>query len=188
MKYKGEYSMMLRHSFYLRSSLNLAYDRHQQLEQTIQGLGFSSMPMNDDNFREVQIRAAKEIGGINTRMLLDAPQEPQKYHFGPLQIALCLLGAILDNYEKMVKRNQIFQDDAIDQFRCENEPFVQHLEKVRDSILHQRYDNIDQQIKFVEEYTGSPHMVRLLIEGESIYKDYLRRLWNLLKVGNQYEG
>ena len=181
MKYKGEYAVMLRHSYYLRSSLNLAYDRYQQLEQTIQSLGFSSMPMDDDNLRSVQIQAANKIGGINTRMLLDAPQEIQKYHFGPLQIALCLLDAVLEKYKKMAEFDPIFRDEAIDRFRHENEQFVRHLRGVRDSIVHQRHDNMAQQTKFVE--ANSPYMIGLLRKGESIYKDYLRRLWTLLKGG-----
>ena len=32
----------------------------------------------------LQVETAQEIGGIRARMLLDAPEEIEKYHWGPL--------------------------------------------------------------------------------------------------------
>ena len=81
--------------------MNLAYDRHQQVQQTLVVLGLSKMPRDSENITQVQVQAAKEIGGIKTRMLLDAPSELEKYHFGPLQVSLCLLSAMLDEYARL---------------------------------------------------------------------------------------
>ena len=189
MRHQAEYAVMLYHSYYLRSAINIAHDRHQRLEQTRQNLGLSNKPMDSENIRSLQLQTAKEIGGVNTRMLLDAPEEIGKYHFGPLQIALCLLYAIIEKYRKLVKIYPAFQDNAIDKYCHENEQFVWLLKDVRDSILHQRHDNIEKQQKFVQEHSGdsSKHCLDLLLEGEEIYRDYLRRLWHQLGGGKQNE-
>ena len=182
MKYKAEFDALVQHSHFLRSSMNLAYDRHQQLENTLTDLGLSSMPSNNEAFTQLQVQAAKDIGGVNTRMLLDAAQEVQKYHFGPLQVALSLLFAIVEKYRQLSKAHPVFQDDDFDQYCCENHQFVETLQAIRNSIIRQRYDNMDEQKKFVEEFSGdkNEHLVTLLIEGERVYRDYLRRLWRLL--------
>ena len=59
---------------------------------------------------------------------------------------------------------------------------METLQAIRNSIIRQRYDNMDEQKKFVEEFSGdkNEHLVTLLIEGERVYRDYLRRLWRLL--------
>ena len=119
MKHESEYGMMLRHSYYLRAAMNLAANRQQQLQKTLDGLGFAKIPTDHEDFTLVQVEAAKEIGGINTRMLLDAPREIEKYHFGPLQIALCLLYAIIEKYSELSKADQMFQDDAFDRYCLE---------------------------------------------------------------------
>lgn len=183
MKYRTEYDALLRHSYLLRSSMNLAHDREQQLERIVDGLGFSSIPTDRDNLTLVQVQTAQEIGGIHTRMLLDAPEEILKFHWGPLQIALSLLFAIIEKYKKLSRTNPTFRDDAVDQYCCEHHAFVESLESLRDSILHPRHDNQNKQVKFVTRFTGdgTRHMVTLLIEGERIYKNYLKRLWHLLQ-------
>lgn len=183
MKHESEYGMMLRHSYYLRAAMNLAANRQQQLQKTLDGLGFAKIPTDHEDFTLVQVEAAKEIGGINTRMLFDAPREIEKYHFGPLQIALCLLYAIIEKYRELSKANQMFQDDAFDRYCLENKQFVQQLSALRDSVLHQRYDNMDEQENFVKWFDGdrNKHCGTVLIEGESIYQDYLRSLWRLLQ-------
>ena len=191
MKYKAEFEALVQHSYFLRSSMNLAYDRHQQLEQTMHDLGLSSMPTEGETLTLLQVQAAKEVGGVNTRMLLDAPQEILKYHFGPLQIALALkFFAIVERYKQLSKTYPTFQDEALDTYCRKNHQFMGTLEALRDSILHQRYDNMDEQRKFVEKFTGdgNKHLVTLLIEGESTYKDYLRRLWHLLQEGDRNEN
>ena len=165
--------------------MNLAHNRSQQLDNTIRDLGLSSIPTDNEAFAQLQVEAAKEIGGVNTRMLLDAPQEVQKYHFGPLQIALSLLFAIIAKYRQLSGSHPVFRDDAIDDYCHENHQFVENLEALRNSIVRQRYNNIDEQKKFVEEFSGdkNKHVVTLLIEGENVYKNYLRRLWHALGRG-----
>ena len=182
MKHRAECEALVQHSHFLRSAMNLAYDRHQQLENTIQDLGLSSMPRDHETLTLLQVHAAKEIGGVDTRMLLDAPQEVLKYHFGPLQIALALLFAIIEKYRQLSKAHPVFRDDAVDQYCRENHQFVENLEALRNSIVRQRYDNMDEQEKFVKEFSGgkTDHLVTLLIEGESVYRDYLKRLWRSL--------
>ena len=181
MKYEREYGDLLRHSHLLRASMNLAHDRHQQLQRTLAVLGFSEMPTDPENIARVQVEAANEIGGIKTRMLLDATAEVEKYHFGPLQISLCLLSAMLDEYARLTGINPIFADDEIDSFRERNHQVVQSLDDLRDSILHERYDNAAVQKQFVSSQAGDP--VRLAIEGEQGLRRYLR----LLKVRLQGE-
>ena len=153
-------------------------------------LGFSGIPTDGEGFTQLQVEAAKEIGGIHTRTLLDAPQEIQKFHWGPLQIALCLLYAVIEKYKQLSKTNSMFQDDAIDRYCRENDQFVELLKALRDSILHQRHENVDEQSRFVERFTGdnSKHLVTLLIEGENAYREYLRRLWHLLQNNERNEN
>ena len=174
MKYEREYRALLRHSHLLRASMNLAYDRHQQLQQTLVALGFSEMPRDSENITQVQVQAAKEIGGIRTRMLLDAPRELEKYHFGPLQVSLCLLSAMLDEYARLTGINAVFSDDEMDSLRERNHQFLQSIDDLRDSILHERYDNVDVQKQFVSSQAGDP--VRLAIEGEQGFQRYLKLL------------
>ena len=183
MRYRAEYVALVQHSHFLRCAMHLAYDRHMQLKKTMRGLGFSRIPTERERLTQLQAQVAKEIGCVNTKMLLDAPQEIEKYHFGPLQIALSLLFAIVEKYKQLSNSNPMFQDVAFDGYCCENSQFVEHLESVRDSILHQRYDNIDEQRKFVVEFSGEDcqHPVTLLIEAERIYRDYLKRLLPLLR-------
>ena len=179
MRYEGEYKLMLRHSHLLRSSLNLAYSRNWELEQTIRNLGFSEMPRGEDDFTLVQTKTAKEIGGVNTRMLLDAPQEIEKYHFGPLQISLCLLSTILAYYETVIARNLIFRCDCMDKYLKENQEFFRASEALRNSILHQRYDNYDVQKEFVHKYVANT--VAKAIEGETVFQNYLKLLRDRLQ-------
>lgn len=182
MKYKAEFDALVQHSHLLRSCINLAFDRHQQLENTMQDLGLSDITRDTETVTQVQVQAAKEIGGVNTRMLLDAPQEVEKYHFGPLQIALSLLFAVIEKYRQLSNADPVFQDEAVDQYCQRNRHFVDTLESLRNSIVRQRYDNIGDQEKFVEEFSGdkNDHLVTLLMEGESVYRDYLRQLWHSL--------
>ncbi len=185
MKYKSEFDALVQHAHLLRSSMNLAHDRSQQLERTMRDLDFSSIPGEIEQLTLLQIQAAKEIGGINTRMLLDASEEVQKYHFGPLQIALSLLFAIIEKYRQLSRAHAVFRDDAIDQYCYENHQFVESLEALRNSIVRQRYDNVDKQEMFVKEFSGdkNEHLISLLIDGANVYEGYLRRLWYLLNKG-----
>ncbi len=100
-----------------------------------------------------------------------------------MQVALCLLFAIIERYKQLSKSIPIFQDDAMDNYCNENIDFIGHLEVTRDSILHQRYDNLDEQRIFVEMFKGdgNKHVVTLLREGENICQDYLRRLLAILR-------
>ena len=190
MKFKAEFYALVQHSHFLRSSMNLAYDRHKQLENTMQKLGLSSVPGDSETFTQLQIQAAKEIGGIKTRMLLDASQEIQRYHFGPLQIALSLLYAIIEKYRQLSRAHPVFRDDGVDQYCCENRQFVETLQSVRNSIIRQRYDNMDEQEKFVNEFSGdkNEHLTTLLIKGESVYREYLSRLWHVLNKDDRHDS
>ena len=105
------------HSCLLRAATNLATDRHRQLVRILDRLGFQSIPEDSGEFTKLQVETAQEIGGIRTKMLLDAPEEIEKYHWGPLQSALCLLAGILPKYETLCSENRSFQDDEIDAYR-----------------------------------------------------------------------
>ena len=91
-------------------------------------LGFSTVPRDGEAFTALQVRAAKEIGGVETRMLFDAPQEVMKYHFGPLQVSLCLLYAMIERYRQLAKSDPTLTDDALDQFCHDNHEFVRNSE------------------------------------------------------------
>ena len=114
-------------------------------------------------------------------MLLDAPSEMEKYHFGPLQVSLCLLYAMLEEYARLIGINLIFSDDEMDAYRERNRQFVQSLKDLRHSILHERYDNIDVQKQFVSSYVGDS--VRLAIEGAQVFQRYLKLLEGRLQGG-----
>ena len=158
--------------------MNLAYDRHEQLEQTLVGLGFSKMPTESEDITRVQVQAAKDIGGIRTRMLLDASSEIEKYHFGPLQMSLCLLLAIFEEYARLTKINAVFSDDKLDAFQQRNHQILQSLKELRNSILHERYDNIDAQKQLVSSYANG--LVEFAIKAEQKFQSYLNLLKNRL--------
>ena len=181
MKYEREYRALLRHSHLLRASMNLVSDRHQQLQQTLVALGFSEMPKDRDNITHVQVQAANDIGGIRTRMLLDASSEMEKYHFGPLQMSLCLLYAMLEEYSRLTGIDAVFSDDDLDALRLRNYQILQSLEDLRHSLLHERYDNIDVQRQFVSSHVGDS--VGLAIEGEQVFQRYLKLLKERLEGG-----
>ena len=161
--------------------MSLAHDRHRQLQQTLVDLGFSEMPRDRENITRVQVQAANDIGGVNTRMLLDASSEMEKYHFGPLQVSLCLLYAMFEEYSRLVGMHVVFSDVDLDSFRQRNHQILQSLEDVRDSLLHERYDNMGVQRQFVSSHLGDP--VQLAIEGEQELLRYLKLLEERLRGG-----
>ena len=161
--------------------MNLAYERHLQLQQTLDTLGFSEMPRDPKDLDQVQVHAAKEIGGIRTRMYLDAPREVEKYHFGPFQISLCLLSTIHVEYARLTGIRPVFSDDEMDRFRERNREFLQSLYQLRNSLLHERYENVDVQEQFVKSQLG--RLVQLAIEAEQGFQQYLKLLRERLQGG-----
>ena len=137
------------------------------------------MPRDPDNINRVQVQVATDIGGINTRMLLDASSEIEKYHFGPLQVALCLLYAVLEEYSRLTKTTIVFCNGNMDTFLQRNDHVLQSLKGLRHSILHERYDNIDVQRQFVSPHVGDS--IRLVIEGEQTFQSYLKLLEDRLR-------
>ena len=140
-------------------------------------------PTTEGDFTKLQVEAAQEIGGIRARMLLDAPEEIEKYHWGPLQIALCLLAGVLVKYEALCTDDQSFQDDGIDAYRRQHHGFVNGLRELRDALLHQRYENMPTQAEFVKKFAGGQRsgIVELLLEGRAVYEGYVRRMGRSLK-------
>ena len=159
--------------------MNLTHSRSQQLDRTIASFGFSEMPRDPDAVTRIQVQAAWDIGGVNTRMLLDASREMEKFHFGPLQVALCLMCALVEEYVRLTKVDPVFVDDGLDAFRSKNEDFLLHVAEVRDSLLHERYDNIDAQRQFAAAYAG--RAVQLAIEGYQVLAQYLTALRERLR-------
>ena len=171
------------HSCLLRAATNLAANRHRQLVQTLDRLGFESIPDDSGDFTKLQVETAQEIGGIRTKMLLDAPEEIEKYHWGPLQIALCLLAGVLARCETLRRDDRSFQDDGMDAYRRQHAGFVRGLHDLRDSLLHQRYENMPTQAEFVKKFAGGQRsgIVELLLEGRSVYEAYVRRIGRSLR-------
>ena len=171
------------HSCLLRAATNLAFDRHRQLLRTLERTGFQAIPDDREDLTKLQVEATKQIGGIRTRMLLDAPEEIEKYHWGPLQIALCLLAGVLAKYEALCRDDESFQDDGIDAYRRQHPRFVNGFHDLRDSLLHQRYENMPTQVEFVKKFAGGERsrIVELLLEGRAVYEGYVRRMGRSLK-------
>lgn len=182
---RDEWWALWYHSCLLRAATNLAADRHGQLVRTLDRLGFELTPGDSGELTQLQVEAAREIGGIRTEMLLDAADEMGKYHWGPLQIALCLLAGVLAKYEALCRDEQSFQDDAVDAYCRQHSEFVNGLHELRNSLLHQRYENMPTQVEFVRRFAGGERsrIVELLLEGLSIYESYVRRMGRLLGGG-----
>lgn len=167
----------------LRAATNLAADRHRQLVGTLDRLGFQSIPEESGDLTKLQVETAREIGGIRTKMFLDAPEEIEKFHWGPLQIALCLLAGILVKYKTLCGNDRSFQDDEIDAYLSRHAGFVSGLRDLRDSLLHQRYENMPTQVEFVTKFAGGQRdrIIELLLEGRSVYEGYVRRMGRSLR-------
>ena len=166
------------HACLLRAIANLGADRHRQLVRTLDRLGIQEIPEDSGDLTRLQVETAQEIGGVRTRMLLDASEEIEKYHWGPLQMALCLLAGVLAKYEALYRDDQSFQDDGIDGYVGQHGEFVNGLRDLRDSLLHQRYDNMPTQVEFIKEFAGGKRgrLVELLLEGCAVYENYVKRM------------
>ncbi len=173
---KDIFGALCQHSHFLRSALALVADRDEQLHRTLHRLGHSEMPTGDEAFRDLQMETAKEIGGIRTMLYLDAPQETMKYHFGPLQIALCLLDAMVARYRKLARDRPMFQDDEFDIWCNERPDLLQRLKAARYSLLHERHDTMVDQTAFVEAFREQDSIVSSLLEGAVAYEAWLSRL------------
>ena len=173
------------HSCLLRAVTNLVADRHRQLVGTQDRLGIQAIPVNSGDLDKLQVETAQEIGGIRARMLLDAPEEIEKYHWGPLQIALCLLAGVLAKYEALCKDDASFQDTGIDGYLGQHGEFVTGLRDLRHSLLHQRYENMPTQVEFVKKFAGGQdgQMIELLMEGRTVYEGYVKRMGLSLRDG-----
>ena len=178
-KQRIECSLLVKHSRLLRSTVNLAYDRFQQLQKIENSVELSGTLMDGDNLRSVQLKAAEERGGIKTRMLLDVPKEIEKYDHAPLQISYCLLYAMLEKYKYLIQNYLLFQDEKIDKYCQENQEYIRSLKNVRDSILHERFDNLNEQEKFLAQFKDSS--LALLLEGQQLFDDLLMRIWSEVK-------
>lgn len=129
---------------------------------------------------KLQVETAKNIGGIEARSFLYAPEEIGKYYFGPVQIALSLLWAAIEKYDVLSKGNRLLQDMAIEEYCQSNREFIVSLKALRDSIIHPRSDNV-QAVKEFSRAHGARH-VALLIEGELAYRNYLIRSQDMLRT------
>ena len=57
------------------------------------------------------------------------------------------------------------------------------LHDLRDSLLHQRYENMPTQVEFVTKFAGGQRsrIVELLLEGRSVYEGFVRRMGRSLR-------
>ena len=100
-----------------------------------------------------------------------------------------MLSAMLHRYRRLAREHSEFCDEKLDEYCQRNGDFVDRLDALRDSIAHQRYDNVGKQASFVKTFDGarSAHAVTLLIEGESVFRDYLER-WSSELEGDSTDG
>ena len=100
-----------------------------------------------------------------------------------MQIALCLLAGILAKYKTLRRDDPSFQDDGIDAYLRQHVGFVSGLFDLRDSLLHQRYENMPTQKEFVTRFAGGQRsrIIELLLEGRSVYEGYVRRMGRSLR-------
>lgn len=66
----------------------------------------------------------------------------------------------------------------MDAYRQQRAAFVESVHGLRDSLLHQRYENWPTQEEFVRMLPkGQPsRIVELLLEGRSVYEGYVTRM------------
>ena len=183
MKYADEYALMQRHSDFLRMSCILGYVRARDLEQTMRDWGFSQMPTTAEDITKIQQETAMEIGGFETRMILDENLEIEKYHFAPLQIGLCLLYAAIENYGRMKNIDSIFSDQSFEEYWHRKEEFIQELKELRDAVLHGYPSNRESYYSFAQLHGDQQedHSMTLLFSGEAAYREYVNRLDNRLR-------
>ena len=183
---RREHYLLMNHSHYLRCMTNLAYIRHNELNQTIQDLGLSGKALEGDNLMSIQVATAEKIGGLRTGMLGDAFEEILKYDCGPLQIAYCLLYAMIEKHRKLIKVYPLFKDKHIDKYYASNEEYIQSLKYLRNSLLHQRHDNVENQKKFVVAFNDTDtNCLEFLMEGQTIFDNMLMRTQYLLAKTEQ---
>ena len=141
-------------------------------------LGFTQMPEDLKDLTLVQIETARKIGGLQTKMLLDAPREIEKFHFAPLQVALCLLYAAIEKYNELILLETRYRSEKFDTCIHENRQFVKQLHSLRHSLLHSRYDNVSNQSIFINSFNGSDnkHYVETLIDVAKAYHEYVKTL------------
>ena len=187
-KKQREHYLLRKHSRYLRCMTNLAQIRQNELDQTIQDHGLSNKVLKDDDLTSgpVRIATAKKIGGLRTGMRGDASEEIQKYHYGPLQIAYCLLYAMIEKHKKLVKVHPLFKDKHIDKYYASNEERIQLVKDLRHSLLHEYPDNVEDQKTFLLKFDGTDTNDReFLRKGQAIFEGMLMRTQALLPKTEQ---
>ena len=185
MRHGDHYWGLVLQTHLLRASMTLYVDRRRHLDQALQRLGFSQIPSDRADFDRMLMETAEDLGGVHTRMILDAPLEMEQHYYGPLKVALALFDGMIVRYRGLSRADPVYQDTALDGFCREHPAFLRDLESMRHSVLHQRPDNRSKQLEFMRTYTqeGSAHLLNLLREGAAIYEDYVRRLGQVLKKG-----
>ncbi|MYB18606.1 MAG: hypothetical protein F4Y16_06435 [Holophagales bacterium] len=135
---------------------------------------------DESNILQVQQEAAREMGGFETKMLLDAPGEVACYHFGPLQIALVLVLNLRRRYTFNSKRDAGFQDDEFETYCLDREAFFSDIGGLRDTILHPRADNLDVQKRILDSSQGD--LEATMLDAALAHEAYLGRLGPRLGV------
>ena len=174
--FRAKFHSLLRHLQLLTVAMNLAFNRQGQLQRTLARMGFADIPDDGDDLRRVLIEASKEFGGVRTEMLLDAPTEVMKYHFGPDQVALSLLWALVVKYRELAKTHPtVFRDPRLDDFCDRNREFIADLKELRHSLLHERLENVRRQEEFTRKFSAGG-FAGLETEFVNLFESYLRGL------------
>ena len=183
---RDKFDVLLRHSHFLRSALSLAGNRSYQYSQRCVALGYSDASLEPKAIRGVWEETTKGGGFIFEHINLESLYEVRRFYCGPAQIALCLAWAMKSKYERLSKNDSSFCDEEIDDYFNNNTNFFNKMKSTRNSLLHERSDNIYRQADISGTIDPNESILDKLFEYAKNYEAYLQRLLSSLaqnKIG-----
>ena len=177
---RDKFDVLLRHSHFLRSALSLAINRSCQYDQRCVALGYSEASLDPEVIQKVCAKTKKEADFIFEYMNLESSYEIRKFYCGPAQITLCLAWAMKSRYKKLSQNNSSFQDAELDSYFDKNDNFFNKMKNARDSLLHERSDNVYKQADLYVSIDSRGSILDTLFEYAENYEAYLQRLFSSL--------
>lgn len=168
---RQHFRALLTHSHLLRACINLWADRDRQLRTTCSQLGLSPDMINENNLQDVELATARDIGTPWVNYLAVGAQEIMKYYFSPLQMGLVLFATIVHRYRELCDGDSQLCDNEFDDYLWQRSDFVDDLDKLRNTLLHDQPGKREEQIRITREYAVN----ELLMEGVTVFEEYLKR-------------